>query len=111
MKQHITFEQLNELSQPARHKLREYMLKDWAKPMMLNGEVVSADIPDYRLSIGQMIEYLDSFDVPYGLYRSKLGGYGWSVDLPEHVGIDVNIPWNEELCDALWEAVKRDLEK
>lgn len=104
MKQYITIDQLNELSQPARQKLREYMLKDWAQPMKDHlGNWVHASIPtdDYQLSIGQMIEFL--YDKS-GDRRYK------SMSIPGSIPYEGEIK-PEKLCDDLWEAVKEVLEK
>lgn len=105
MKQHIAVDQLNELSQKQRLALRKYMLKDWARPMVnKKGESIHAEIPteDYLLSIGQMIEFLvektnHKFDdILYeGTNWAVYYGYGSTKRI--------------ELCDALWEAVKKVL--
>jgi len=85
MKQHITIEQLNELSDE-----QWVRLKKWNKDMSL-------------LSIGQMIEFLDEeddyFKTWYRQGKSKISKecrtFEWLYDT--------------ELCNALWEAVKEVL--
>ncbi len=104
MKQRITYEQLNELSQPQRQKLRKYLLGDWSEPMKVahTGEMVTAQIPteDYLLSIGQMIEFLSSYQTIIISCDDRTGfPHTWLA-----CGYD-----RPELCDALWEAVKEVL--
>lgn len=106
MKQHVTIEQLNELSQSAREKLRKYKLDSWAEPLHdarktgpHAGKIYYAQIPteEYLLSIGQMIEFL---------------GEDWWFDLfdiPDTEGAVIKT-YDGELCDALWETVKEVLE-
>lgn len=87
MKQHITVEQLNELSVAAKSNLRE-----WSKD---KGYI---PLP----SIGQMIEFLGEHQmVSINQYQD-----GWEVYKKENKD-----PYHEELCDSLWEAVKQVLEK
>lgn len=100
MKQEITVEQLNELSPKNLIKIKRWALK----------RHYYAD-----LSIGQMIEFLEEhtggndFDI-----RIHSAGSGWKK--PGQRLVDINgLPVNEiedeeELCDALWEAVKEVLE-
>lgn len=120
MKQHITVGQLNELSKEAKEKLRE-----WWKPERLDrvkddgieGEYYLTDystefdgwiVEDEEtrhagwkkgmlplLSIGQMIEFLDSEDMRWHSYVVDTNTGGLSYD--------------DELCDALWEEVRRIL--
>lgn len=104
MKQNITKEQLQELSEKAQGKLREwcsehrYVVARW-----------DSDPQDYThgcvplLSIGQMIEYLDGLA---WIRISSLGGI-WDVIYAE----DKSIGGGGGLCDVLWEAVKEDLER
>lgn len=111
MKQHITPKQLQELSEPAKARLR-----DWWKPeqgdyytdgffkAFMNYEIyhiftagsTPAPAPFLPLlSIGQMIEFLDEHDEL--LYCEEISHHiTWEED--------------EELCDTLWEAVKTVLE-
>jgi hypothetical protein len=129
MKQHITIDQLNELSDKGKERLRE-----WWRPVA--GDCVyeiSFDMVDFTtedcegmwpqlsiilsdkqrhlplLSIGQMIEFL-------------VGTYGKRVDMDqvkdcsrdtsEWIVEAKHMSYHaEELCDALWESVKEILEK
>ena len=93
MKQHITEEQLNELSEKAKDRYNHwYKDKGYLSKVDDNGWFVF--IPSSLLSIGQMIEFLDDF----------------------HLAMDVvKISWLpnmdfRNLCDDLWIAVKERLE-
>lgn len=79
MKQHITAKQRDELSEEGGNTLRHWVLS--------KGYVL-----DTKLSIGQMIEFLDEHN------ERKY----WMAD---YVGD------NKTLCDALWEACKEILEE
>ncbi len=100
MKQHITIDQLNELSLEARLKLGKWL---FSPPNTFNNELP-------LLSIGQMIEFLLEQDSGY-----------FSIDtLPVHSPLDFEMVLilvtddrktfrKPELADALWEAVKNVL--
>lgn len=118
MKQHITVEQLNELSDKGKERLRA-----WWKPQA--GDLATAEGDGYRavlvynfsvntikqaqyplLSVGQMMEFLSESEYAFEitcdigmLTMDKFIGY----EQREAMG-------SEELCDALWEAVKEELE-
>jgi hypothetical protein len=95
VKQHITEEQFNELSFHASNMLADWMGKHKYKNVFP--------------TIGQMIEFLDEHLERHGYidqyhdHNIVVGEAGWNGD--------VSIGWNdyEELCDALWEAVKEVL--
>ena len=92
MKQHITNKQLIELSFEAGDKL-----KIWAKKR--EGRIIGIG-DNLLLSIGQMIEFLDEN------YIKAMMSYApvyeeWAIAAVEP----------DELCDALWEAVKEVLNK
>jgi len=91
MKQHITIEQLNELTLEQRMKLGR-----WLFP---HPQVFTHEIP--LLSIGQIIEFLQ--DHEYFEENCDLIGE------PLHTVCNLNWEFNEELCDALWSAVKETL--
>ena len=59
------------------------------------------------INIGQMIEYLDEQD-DYFKTWFKRGGEG--EDVPSHTNKNIEWEYGEELCDSLWEAVKKVLE-
>ncbi len=109
MKQHIDKSQLNELSEKGEEKL-----SDWYEENNAAGQIVFRKdlsdffVTDYRdgmqffpkgciplLSIGQMIEFLDSQELTVGPLRDYADG---STEV-------------EELCDELWQAVKEVLEE
>lgn len=147
MKQHITIDDLNQLSEKGKERLRK-----WWKPILggptaihilenynFDGyknknyweERIVYDDQEYAyfnfeekmdggtnvietfplLSIGQMIEFLDEHDAfPEIGYDTRTGFPDislkkWGVELSGQQG-DFN---NNELCDALWEAVKEVL--
>lgn len=94
MKQHITKEQLDELNDKEKEKLRNW----WFEHIQ---RTIRQDFPTL-LSIGQMIEFLDDnkmwltierLNDGWGLFEDPRGRY-------DHV----------ELCDALFEVVKEVLE-
>ena len=95
MKQYITLKQLDELSKEQADKLYEWYQKI--------DSFENSEFPPY-LSIGQMIEFLrtDKNNI-YTIYQSDL--VKSNVD-----GKTEKIIKYEELCDALWEAVKEVLE-
>lgn len=83
MKQHITQKQLEELDEFDRIKIKNQCL-----------------------SIGQMIEFLDE---EYGSW--KLDSWqDWEI-VNTQENKNIVLAKNDELCDALWEAVKEVLEK
>lgn len=93
MKQRITINQFNELSDEQKGRLREWISED--EPL---------------LSIGQMIELigekLDRISSPYG-NESHIEPGQWKVWMITGGFWDGE---TEELADALWEAVKESLE-
>jgi hypothetical protein len=123
MKQRITIEQLNELTDEQKKRLREwwkpqegdFIISDKDSririigkpnnnsatqffPRALNGYecdiiILKTCLP--LLSIGQMIELTESTNI------IKYNG-GWALD-------DDAVEFHDELCDALWEAVKQIL--
>lgn len=122
MKQHITIEQLNELTDKGRERLRE-----WWKPKTL-GELfydpehgyvawnpstpmkmrIAEVEPLPILSIGQMIEFLGQKTIEIDAYEQRWDS--WAVGVWERDGMSIRHE-SSELCDALWEAVKEVLEK
>lgn len=97
MKQYITEEQLKELSAKQLDRLEE-----WTNREIITKKPVPKDfrwnVSTLDMSIGQMIEFLDEHtDLSEIRDWVKTGAK--------------EITWceNEELCDALWEAVKEVL--
>lgn len=128
MKQHITIDQLNELSDKGKERLRE-----WWKPSEGNLYAVKSKNSEYveclvlqawirgeeslpLLSIGQMIEFLDWKDMQFYLVPTKGGRYNkdtrgrWGVQDGDYENAGKSF-FAESLCDTLWEAVKEILEK
>lgn len=124
MKQRITIDQLNELSEGQKNKLqglweprRGDMFFNTQRNLVLLAEAVSnegiesvGDLLSKKeclplLSIGQMIELLD----PYGstIFTSKM----WIAADPPIYEISVNGRqfYEANMCDCLWEAVKKIL--
>ena len=114
MKQNISAEQLNELSNGGGEKLRKWWKPRWGDlykskygehVIEVEGQgnpALSGTEDDYGddlplLSIGQMIEFL---------------GDDWYFEVftANDIG-DVLKSYDGELCDSLWEAVKEVLEK
>ena len=104
MKQHITPEQLNELSEKGRKKLWA-----WCKEKGYLGIIDHSRPLEYYMkpfSIGQMVEFLvDQFE---GVKIEWTDSNACIVKVPGVIGVGGN---REGLCDALWEAVKEVLEK
>ena len=124
MRQHITIEQLNELSDKGKKRLREWSYlkgyyefkhnpnpdkrKEWIE-RGLDQEIVEEMSTrfDYvtLLSIGQCIEFLDEQFMEFDIGKS-MNPDGWEL------GINGNFDYeNSKLIDALWEACKEVLEK
>ena len=99
MKQHITREQLNELNTLGRDRFKDWVVK---KGYVKKPEFMV--LPDHRPSIGQMIEFLGNEALAYTLFKVedayRADDACWVVPA-----------WDGELCDALWEAVKKVLAK
>lgn len=127
MKQHITSEQLNELSERGKERLRDWWIPQTGDTAMsektgnwnLVGGYQLNKVTAKRhfyplLSIGQMIEFL------LGHKDTRHKG---DIDLHEEMMLncvggnkaDIFLAWNdqyyEEFCDALWEACKEELGK
>lgn len=124
MKQNITVDDLNQLSEKGKKSLR-----NWWKPqegdlcyrpdqprrsIWLNPDGDIKGVKDFflpiypLLSIGQMIEFLGKRWIEYIRYvydpKNELYKLEDSFD-------DIYIPNYEKLCDELWEAVKEVLEQ
>ena len=127
MKQRITVEQLHELSEEKKEKLRKwwnpqigdfYIFKYegeyWHEPWFHNDQDgyhkfmnEDGEDPIPLLTIGQMIEILYEWANDFGIHYNDSGVcfyvyLSWTMDtaLPDRMWM------NDELCDALWEAVK-----
>ncbi len=89
MKQHITPEQLNELSN--------------------RGKKASVEAFEHELlpNIGQMIEFLDEQGCLLKIIKGRESGDYYISDWRNVSQIGLK----HSLCDALWEAVKKILEK
>lgn len=114
MKQHITVEQLNELSDKLQKKLRVWFTDNYSDKDIPSSECIDtsgehrSDWPssckygyEPLLSIGQLIEFLDE----HNEYEH------WWEEILYPEGKDIFLKYEGELCDALWEAVKKILEK
>jgi hypothetical protein len=112
MKQHITIEQLNELSNKAR-----YILDVWCDSRnIVNSKFECTECGrDSLLTIGQLIEFLEH----HGSLGNILHLLHWtgavcSWRVTNKNGIPANIKGNQdfiELCDALWSACVEVLNK
>ena len=108
MKQHITKEQVYELDEKQYYKYLDYFQK---MKSMVGSLVYFEPVEDDKLlpcmSIGQMIEFLDEQN-PLGKGFGTVKGTNgltmyWVVNQYDKTYK------KEELCDALWEAVKEML--
>lgn len=99
MKQQITLEQIKELSPKAKIRLRKFFFGHAIEPRLL--------------SIGELIQFLGEHKIhnfhPIDRCEEAPGKNGWHVDVEFEDGF---LTFDEEeLCDALWEAVKKILEQ
>ena len=89
MKQSITIDDINQLSETGRSRLaqwcQEHCPDDWLMPGGIQ-----------LLNIGQLIEFL---------------GDSWIAAIRKEAGHTWGIPRKERLCDGLWEAVVKKLER
>jgi hypothetical protein len=111
VKQQITPDQLNELSDTGRSRLDGLLhgIDEWYNYYEEEERLL--------LSIGQMIAILDSCDRNYFRRhfivkeRSAVEGSLWALSLvPPGGHATVPQETHKELCDALWEALKQVLE-
>ena len=96
MKQHITDDQWNELSDKSKIVIAKKFNKGPEDPEHYTNPGVCI-----RLTIGQMIEFLMDQDGNHDNY----GNY-------THMQIETRelaLGWTDDLCDDLWEAVKETL--
>ena len=102
MKQHITIEQLNELSKKGRRKYLIFWLNSTGI-VRTKLDINYVDMFDYLLnsttllSIGQMIEYLGEHKITQLNLEPNEYILKWTKD--------------KSLCDTCWEKVKEDLER
>jgi hypothetical protein len=111
MKQRISIEQLQELTEEQQHRLREWWKPEFGDMLVMPPhttiEVIDEELfkilqrvkLDYNpalplLSIGQLIELLNGLDLDGETEQSINDGIMWI---------------NDNLCDALWSAVKKVL--
>jgi hypothetical protein len=113
MKQHITVEQFDELSNEAKTKLFEALFHNIPNHPMNCFKAVyygPVNINNEYITIGRMIEFLELHpieeenDILMHIYQGSRSFVAWKA---WHVDDDLKI----EFCDALWEAVKEVLEK
>lgn len=130
MKQHITIEQLNELSEKGKERLKKWWNPkegDWIYPFnsqtnayeetelclsspaaMFWDMILIKALP--LLSIGQMIEFFDeriTGDLDLQIWINSVGSSVWTGigKQEKKYGGGEGI----ELCDSLWEAVKKEV--
>lgn len=112
MKQHITIEQLNELSEKGKERLREW----WNKTQTTkDGEKWENGISNIVcLSIGQMLEFLDESGHTFYSINTQENNGKREFFMISYKKSSIKQALNghrTELCDALWEAVKEILEQ
>lgn len=108
MKQHITAEQLNQLSDKGKERLREWEIsKNYTFDVWDSVREVKVAYEPKLLSIGQMSEFLD--DHWDGETEIESGGGNWYVN-HRHWDHKTGLISEEELADALWEACKEILD-
>ena len=109
MRQHITREQINELSFESKEKLFKSLFPQLVEEERIDGSKWKVyDINNEYLTIGRMIEFLGDEWID-GLFYDKQ----YEKQLREIMVEDdvCFIPNNKNLCDYLWKAVKEVLEK
>ena len=89
MKQSITIEDINQLSEKGRSRLAIWGQAHYPDDWLMPGGI-------QLLSIGQLIEFL---------------GDSWIAAIRSEDGQTLSIPRIERLCDKLWMAVKKKLER
>lgn len=98
MKQHITEEELNTLSSEQQTKLHK----------LVRGDIQRHPFRHTEVTIGKMIEILSNkyklLNITNIYARLGEGTPGWGVFNPKLFDIRA-----DELCNALWEAVKQTL--
>jgi len=118
MKQHITFQQFNELARPNQQKVKDWVFSGFQREAEEENPasfitLAPLRVEDYCLSIGQMIEFLGDkgwfVRVEHDDQAFEPGDKQWNVFLsdgnPTMSGRSRNY-WQDELVEALWEAVK-----
>lgn len=121
MKQNITNDQLNKLSEKGKERLRKWWFKEGIGKGKKDGTGYYVALP--LLSIGQLIEFLDEhintsttkIIITTGLRKNEwfpraekwAVGYGGNDEM---VKISRHNYFKNDLCDALWQAVKEILE-
>jgi hypothetical protein len=124
MKLHINQEQLNELSDKGKERLREWWENSDLYPE-LDDDFVHLYIPEGNmyplLSIGQMIEFLDEYSKKD--WKIDTNFHDDLINCKDHLGLhEYEVRWANDkgqigfvsesniLSDALWKAVKEVLE-
>mgnify|MGYP001591705172 FL=1 len=128
MKQIITIEQFNELSQSGKQRLREYKLGALSQPLHdsrktgpFKEAVYHAQLPitDYLLSIIDMLEFLDkknhflSLIIPVNRERGCQLETAYDASNKDYLNERTSFSVKDSglnLCDTLWSAVKEVLE-
>jgi len=118
MEQHITVEQLNELSEGGRGRLLDwlfekgYLIVATNKPELMTKEAQMEhfDSVGYELTIGQMIEFLGKDSAEGGVSNIEYTGHGWTVHIEKPWRVLHKMWTGKELRDALWKATKEMLE-
>ncbi len=102
MKQHITIEQYNELSDEAKIKLLKW-ITSWTKTTN------PITLPFQDMTIGRMIEFLEDTVKETGFCRINFAGTPVmrTVEFFHYKFDDFDKVYRrKEICDALWEMVK-----
>lgn len=120
MKQHITEKQYTSLSKKAQQALEEWTIeKGYAMTGDLYGYQFEPDDDGKRwaaypcLSIGQLIEFLTDKkqDIHIERFHGGKKHYFWSLATCYDEKWKFEGKDHKELCDILWEAVKKELGK
>lgn len=103
MKQHITKEQWDELSEAQKQRIYDFSkLNEWHL-LGVHPDGVKTFLTFMLPNIGQMIEFLcDNIDDSMTFMGDEKYQQNYIYD-------DFSLGYNGELCDSLWEAVKKVL--
>lgn len=107
MKQHITVEQLQELTNKQQISLAT-LAGEYGNCCNTGGETMNLGKLRGKFTIGKMIEILDKHHSELynrlEIYKNELDEWCIGLNTGEEL---IWLEYNDDLCDALWEAVKK----
>lgn len=107
MKQHVTVEQLKELTNKQQINLAT-LAGEYGNCCNTGGETINLGKLRGRFTIGKMIKILDYHHSELynklDIYKNDLDEWCIGLNIGEEI---VLLAYSDELCDALWKAVKK----